>query len=232
MSPGGGPNWPFHALSARDVLLVTGFAFLIFLFLGGGLMGSVREAGVSAGVIQIVGAGLVTLSLLIPVYFILLRPGRCQPADLGLIRPDPFWIRAGIVTGLVLGPLAWLIGGFVDPSEPPGSKTRPEDTPVWLVGLTLFVYYGFLAPIAQEVFFRGLLFNWVRSRISFLPAAGASSLAFGILYMVHPVITLLYLVVGMIMAWLFEQSRSLVPSILAHQTFAIVWTGLILLGAG
>jgi membrane protease YdiL (CAAX protease family) len=78
-----------------------------------------------------------------------------------------------------------------------------------------------LAPIGEEFLFRGFLFQGLRRRWSFWPAALTSGLMFALLHgqaIRIPELT----VAGVILASVFERRRTLVAPIAAHVTLNIV----------
>jgi membrane protease YdiL (CAAX protease family) len=102
-----------------------------------------------------------------------------------------------------------------------GVAARPVN--VLLISLVLVV----IAPVAEEVFFRGLLFRSLRARLGFLPAA---SLSAGPWVLLHgaPLEIPWLLAMGLVYAYLAERSRSLYPAIILHSlTNALAATALI-----
>jgi membrane protease YdiL (CAAX protease family) len=84
--------------------------------------------------------------------------------------------------------------------------------------LTLQIFFiVLLAPLSEEICFRGFLFRGFRKNISFLPAALISGFIFGILHLsggfgTVPAITLL----GTLFALLYEKTNSIWPAIILH----------------
>ena len=84
------------------------------------------------------------------------------------------------------------------------------------------------APIAEELFFRGVLFGAFRARRAFWPSALWSSLVFGLVHaypgswqgMVALMATLG--VVGLFLCVLYERRGNLVANVVAHATFNVV----------
>jgi membrane protease YdiL (CAAX protease family) len=76
-----------------------------------------------------------------------------------------------------------------------------------------------IAPLSEEIFFRGFMFAGLRRRISTWPAAAVAGIVFGALHYTGPdsvgVIPQLA-VFGMALAWLYEYTGSLWPPILVH----------------
>lgn len=75
-----------------------------------------------------------------------------------------------------------------------------------------------LAPVSEEIFFRGFLFGGLRAKLSFWPAALIPGIFFGSLHLlggswevVPPLAAL-----GVILAWLYERTGSIGPPILMH----------------
>jgi membrane protease YdiL (CAAX protease family)/uncharacterized RDD family membrane protein YckC len=74
-----------------------------------------------------------------------------------------------------------------------------------------------VVPIAEEIFFRGMLFGGLRRRLSRLPAAAISALVFGGLHATTGVTAVPPLIIfGFILALLYERTGSLVPGMIAH----------------
>ena len=78
----------------------------------------------------------------------------------------------------------------------------------------LLVALGVIAPIAEEIFFRGVIYAGLRKRLPVVPALVLSSALFASAHMDS--MRLLPFVLGVVAALLMEFTGSLVPAILAH----------------
>jgi uncharacterized protein len=76
--------------------------------------------------------------------------------------------------------------------------------------------YVVFAPLFEELAFRGLLFAILRRKFSFLPAALISAGIFGIAHGYGWVGLLSVCWSGVLWAWIYEKTGSLLPGILAH----------------
>lgn len=95
--------------------------------------------------------------------------------------------------------------------------------------LPFLVYALILAPVWEEIFFRGTLFPWLAGRLPVHQAQWLSALAFGAVHLHGP--TLLPLTVfGALLAGIYRTSGSLVPAILVHALFNANTCALLLLG--
>ena len=105
--------------------------------------------------------------------------------------------------------------------------------PIFVVGAILF------APIGEELLFRGMLFQSVRARLGTWPGIGLSAVAFGLVHVGPTTSTGGNLVVfttifalGMVLAWMFHRSGSIVVPIVAHCTFNAISAALLVATVG
>ena len=83
-------------------------------------------------------------------------------------------------------------------------------SPVWL-----FLVGAVIAPLVEEIFFRGFLFQGFRQRYGWMPAIFLSSAIFGAAHL-DPVSFIPTFVLGCILAYMYHRSNSLWPGILFH----------------
>lgn len=135
--------------------------------------------------------------------------GRGGPAALGLRpvgwRPVVFAVLGTTVLSFVVSQLG---------PQPEGVRQVVEGIEGARALQTLAVL-GFLAPLAEELVFRGLLYGWLAGRWSNLVAFVISSLAFAAAH-AEPLHILLVLPLGFWFGWLRWRTGSLVPTIVAH----------------
>jgi membrane protease YdiL (CAAX protease family) len=172
---------------------------------------------------------------IVNVALLLLWLSRRHPGWAGAIgfpsRPLPE-IGAGVGFGLILYPAVALgVGVLINVilQEITGrSVTTPEQVPSHLgpFGVVATILYGIvIAPIHEELFFRGILFRSIRDRQGFAAAAWGSGLAFGLVhYIPAPFVDSLLLMsvmvfTGFALAFLYERRGNIVAPIFAHATF-------------
>ena len=81
--------------------------------------------------------------------------------------------------------------------------------------IVVFISIAIIVPIAEEIFFRGVLFKWLRTRTSFWVAAGISSIIFGAIHFSAASMVSLSLA-GFLCALSYEHSKSLWTAIAIH----------------
>ncbi len=135
--------------------------------------------------------------------------GRDAPAALGLLpvgwRPIVFAVLGTTVLSFVVSQLG---------PQPEGVKQVTEGIQ-GVTALRTLVVLGLLAPVAEELVFRGLLYGWLAGRWGNLVAFVLSSLAFAAAH-TEPLHILMVLPLGFWFGWLRWRTGSLVPTIVAH----------------
>ncbi len=105
------------------------------------------------------------------------------------------------------------------------------DSPAWIRALTILSAV-ILAPIVEELIFRGVLFRAIaQASSSFWPAAFISGLAFGLIHYSVPHTILPLVVFGVVLAYAYARSGSLTLVILIHAVFNAKTIASIMLGA-
>jgi uncharacterized protein len=161
----------------------------------------------------------VGLALLGVTYVRFIRPGILTRADLG-VRLDR--LGRDVSLGLMVG-LAVLIASALVQLALQGLGVRQTQLadlqcirgfPLWGFFAVLFAG-GVLAPVAEELFFRGYVFrSYLRVRGP-LTAYVATSLLFASLHLNLPaLVPILFL--SLIFCWAYQRTGSIVPSIVGH----------------
>lgn len=142
---------------------------------------------------------------------------RAVPKDFGiaLLTLLVYYIGAALFASLVLQPEQEDIGGELGVGDPN-----------LLIAISAVVVIGLVAPVTEELFFRGFVFAGLRSRWSLWPSAIAVGLIFGIVHAPTGLTAVVPLAgLGVALCWLYERTGSLWPCVAAH----VVNNGLALL---
>lgn len=167
---------------------------------------------------------LTNAPLLFLAYRYLLRPS-------GMTFDDGFgleigWANAGRLVAAVSAVVAaglwggWVMERLLEPFHLTSHWAEWFDADlVWaspsMTAISLIEYVVF-APLFEELVFRGLLFAILRRKFSFLPAALISAVIFGVAHGYGLVGLLSVCWSGLLWAWIYEKTGSLLPGILAH----------------
>ncbi len=210
-----------------DVLII-GSSSLVLLLLGAAAIGAFARAehlpgpqsGAASPVLTLSSAALETLAILFSVYVLGLRRRHLRWADIGF-RPTTWgWIAIslgfGVIAIVVSGYAAALVQELL--GRPPTNPQAPFLLPAGnnpLTALAMIVLAGVTGPIAEEVLFRGVLYNWLRGHWGVAPSVVVSSLIFAAAHLDIVVGTAAF-ILGLILALAYEASRSLYPNIAIH----------------
>lgn len=145
-----------------------------------------------------------------------------QPAGwsgLGFARINRRWFVVSIALGLLSVPAVALLTALTEPlfgpsSGPvlPLSNAQAWGQPSYL--LTMLLGVVVLAPIMEEMVFRGLLYGWLRRRLNLWQAGALAAMAHALLHFDLGALPGLF-ALFLFLAWIYEYSQSLwVPAII------------------
>jgi uncharacterized protein len=162
------------------------------------------------GVLLFVAIGVASNWKFRPLWPALQRLGLRRFAPIGLLIAAAalftYYIAAGLFAQYVLKPDQQDIGGDLGVGNPS----------LW-IAVTAVIEIAVLAPVAEELFFRGFFFAGLRSRWSFFPAALVTGLIFGLVHApTGPTAAIPLAGLGFALCFIYEQTGSLWPCIIAH----------------
>jgi membrane protease YdiL (CAAX protease family) len=170
-----------------------------------------------------VGLGEVILYfVVILVFFKLIK----RPlSELGFVRPRGRYVFLGVLMGIVLFIAVGLLGSFL--ANWLGTPAPQSFTLVvkgaeynWQFFL-LLILGGILAPLKEEVIFRGIFYPPFRNAYGRGKGIVFTAGLFALLH--FDVVRFIPLFIGgIVLTWLYEKTSSLWPSILAHGTWNIL----------
>jgi len=150
-------------------------------------------------------------------------------------------IGSGVVFGIGLYPvMVFVVGGLltvllqaISGEQVEAPEQVGEHLPA--VGTALTVVYAIvIAPIGEELFFRGVLFRALRDRHGFWVGAVGSSIGFGLIHFIPGsaidaalLMTVMFFT-GIALCFIYERRRTIVAPIAAHVTFNVIGIVLIL----
>lgn len=169
---------------------------------------------------------------LVAVFLGLRRHARL--ADLGLVRPRWPWLLAALPAVLC----AWMaegilgsIGHAILPASPQNQciSIQSDFHSALLFGL---IGVAAVAPVVEEILFRGVVFGWLRGRMPVPAAVVVSAALFALAHLGWMEWSLILPVfgIGVVLATLYHYSRSLWPGIVVHGLINTAATLVILLG--
>ncbi|MFQ5776234.1 MAG: lysostaphin resistance A-like protein [Kiloniellaceae bacterium] len=231
LTPPGGLGRPLP-VRASDLLLLLIASLGAVRLAAAVVAGAVRPGAAADGDgdrVLIMTLGLLlfqTAVMLGAIHALVIRKYALSWADLGLRPAARRWYGRAVVIAILLLPAVALVNALIlkfadQPFENPQIYAIAPAGFSWFAVLAMTVMAGIVAPFAEEVAFRGLLFPWLRERLGVPGAAVASGVCFAAL---HGVILLIpaLTVIGIALALVYQRSGSLWPAVVTHGVFNIV----------
>jgi membrane protease YdiL (CAAX protease family) len=174
--------------------------------------------------LRAVAIPVANVPLLAMAYYYLLRPiGLNLWTGFGLsIGSRQFGRLTGVVLAVVAAGLwgEWVMSRMAELLQLTNHWTEWFDPDlVWGSGSVLTISlleYVVFAPIFEELAFRGILYAILRRRLAPLPAALISASVFALAHGYGVIGFISVLWSGLLWAWIYEQTGSLIPGMIAH----------------
>ncbi len=207
--------WSGRDLLVGSVMSVTVMASFLFFVWRESVIGEVSPV-----VVDIIWTGALLLGIVLPIWLVTVR--RKGSSSDAFIRP----ISPGIILFTVLGAfLFWVVDAFVweltdSVLEIPSSSAYwwGREAPPQGLGLAaLTVTSVLLAPLGEEILYRGILLRYFGSLLRPGLAVTINALIFAVLHFQPTGIPSRFLF-GVLAAWLVYWTRSLYPTIAFHMT--------------
>lgn len=216
-----------HAPRLRDIALaaalyglgLAALAFLVFVGARLGLFRAVDDGAISA-LLLAANAGLMTGA----AWFGVRRPEGERREVLGLLALPPRWTLRSIASGVLLLVLVGMATAilrlfFREWIELPGAQEYGLDKASPARFAFVLLAGAYLAPLGEELIFRGLLFNWLYRKTGFATAAVLSSVAFGAVHLGGTLYQAIAAgVYGIVLCRLYVAAGSLWAPVFAHRT--------------
>ena len=149
-------------------------------------------------------------------------------------------VKAGVVSGLVLYPVVVFVIGVavalllqaISGESVEAPEQIPSSMPAYGIVVAV-VYATIVAPVHEELFFRGILFRTLADRYGFAVGGVGSGLAFGLIHYIpgewqdSVLLMTVMVATGFALAWIYHRRGNLLAAVVAHTTFNAIGLALI-----
>lgn len=166
------------------------------------------------------------------VYFIALKPHGLQWADIGLQSfSNRYWgYIVLLLFALIASSILILIVMDLLHIGTENSKTESlQQNMSWFTLMIGFVSAAIVSPVYEEIFYRGFLYKWFRVQRGVSAGLILSSIVFTIVHIPTYNTLPVNFISGVICAWCYEKTGSIVPAMIVHGGFnglAVILTAL------
>ena len=190
-----------------------------------GWLESPRDLESSHGILSFIAVGLGDVLLYFGVIGLFLHLIRRPFSDLGFVKPLRRFVVLGLIVGVLLfvgiGLLGNLLTKVLGTPAPQSFAAAVKGADYSWEFILLTLLGGVIAPIKEEMFFRGLIYPPLRQIFGRGKGILLTGLFFAALHL--EIIRFLPLFIGgVVLTWLYERSSSIWPAIVAHGTWNVL----------
>lgn len=168
------------------------------------------------------------------VFFIYIKKKKVSLKDIGFDFPKIKWILFALLLSFVVIALGGIASKFL--AELLGLKSSGLESfksitsdKMWLNILNFKLFFAILIPFAEEVYFRGIIFRYLRQENRFLASGIVSALIFSMIHFNPATIPFTFLL-GFLSAYIYEKSNSIYAPFFVHMGVNSFSANLILFG--
>lgn len=216
--------WKLLVLLAAIVLLSLLVVPAVFT-----IAAQVTAGGESGPILTTAAAILAQTAIMFGLLYALpVRTWGLSWRQLGARPAERKWIGRAILLGILAVPL---VSGVVqvvqsitgEPLDNPQVQMLAPAGFTWFSAVVTVFLASIVAPFVEEFLFRGLVHRWISERTGMWIAIPVSAAIFAVLHGIPLLIPPLF-VVGCLLAWVYEKSRSIWPCIVLHGIYNGVMT--------
>jgi membrane protease YdiL (CAAX protease family) len=213
-------NWKDLLLISIGIIgfLILGvIIFVVIAFALGEDIETLREPTITQVLML---TSLETIALVLGIYLFGIRRKRYSWGAVGIRSTSWVWIIVSISVTMIMIPIVSLITLLVlflsgQPMENPQLDFLLPDGLSAMNALFMLILVGFLAPFAEELLFRGVIYTFLRERWGIWLGVLVSSLIFGLMHG-NLAVGVTGFLLGIVAALVFEYSKSLWPAVIVH----------------
>ncbi|MBD8070729.1 CPBP family intramembrane glutamic endopeptidase [Bacillus sp. PS06] len=156
------------------------------------------------------------------LYLVALKPHGLTWKSVGVTRfPSKYWkwIAVWLIVLIIVSVMIVIVMDVFNISWENGKTESIQRNINWFTILIGFVSAAIISPIYEEIFYRGFLYKWFRGKWG----VGAGLLISSIIFMLVHIPTYntlpINFVSGLVFAWTYERTGSILPAIIIHAIF-------------
>lgn len=161
----------------------------------------------------------ITIILMLGIYFIALRPKKLTWQAVGIkpmSRKDWKLVISYTIILMIGTVIITLITSLIGGSWENSKTDAVQENITVITVLIAFISAAIISPIYEEIFYRGFIYRWLRTRIGFKGALLLSALIFAVAHIPTYNTVPAAFFAGSIFSLAYERTQSILPSMLIH----------------
>ena len=161
----------------------------------------------------------IAVILMLGVYFVVLRPHSLSWGEVGLrkfaLKEWKLIFMFSIIL-LIGAVIIVLLTSFIGITWENSKTEAMQQNITFFTVFIAFISAAIISPIYEEIFYRGFLYRWLRTRIGFVGAILLSSAIFTVVHFPTYNAMPVNFFSGLIFALAYEKTNSIWPSVIIH----------------
>ncbi len=208
--------------SNSTFIIAIAFALIVVPFIFDRLIAPLLGLWIEDSLVHGLVSGLIlAASITLLTFYLIIVKEKESPRSLGVkslpirhITTVIVWSVIHIIIGILyVVTLEVFAGGSAN------EKTESLESQTITMFLLAFTSAAIISPLYEELFYRGLIYTWLRQRTSILPSMLISSAIFTVVHIPTYNTLPINFVAGLITAWVYEKTGTILSSILVHASF-------------
>lgn len=161
----------------------------------------------------------IAIILISGVYLIALRPKKLSWSEVGIKKFTVKDWKIIVIFSIILmvgAVIIMLLTIFIGNSWENSKTEAIQQNVTFLTVLIAFISAAIISPIYEEIFYRGFIYRWLRTRIGFIGAILLSAIIFTIIHIPTYNAMPVNFFSGIIFALAYERTNSIWPSVMIH----------------
>ncbi|MGG1629521.1 CPBP family intramembrane glutamic endopeptidase [Rossellomorea sp. NRS-1567] len=161
----------------------------------------------------------IAIILLSGVYVVALRPKKLSWSEVGVKAFNVKDWKIIIIYSVILlvgAVIIVVLTSFIGNSWENSKTKAMQQNATFFTILIAFISAAIISPVYEEIFYRGFLYRWLRTRIGLTGALLLSSLIFTIIHIPTYNVMPVNFFSGILFALAYERTHSIWPSVLIH----------------
>ncbi|WP_407407394.1 CPBP family intramembrane glutamic endopeptidase [Peribacillus sp.] len=210
--------WSWRELVSILVLVLVLVPFFIEFLLANFLLELFHDDLYSGTLVGFI----MSIIFMLAVYSLALQPKSLRWNEVGLRKFQRSYWKNIIGWSFVLIVVSILILIVMDIVGIGYENSKTESVQAHLTPIHFvlgFVSAAIISPIYEEILYRGFLYRWLRSKYGLKAGLFLSSFIFMIVHIPNYNVLPVTFISGLLFAWTYEKTKSVVPGMIIHGTF-------------
>jgi membrane protease YdiL (CAAX protease family) len=216
-------HFKMNQVKSKDILLFSLLMILTFIFVPIMVKDKLNQLlihfGLSAFVASVYVGLCIAIILVVGGYFLLVKPYHTTWSEVGFkpfsIKKVP-WLLLMTIICFGASVLSYIISVYLGAPESNTKTPILQEVDTWYSYFVVFIMAVIVSPLYEEIFYRGMIYGFLRKRINRTISLSINAVLFSIAHWPNWNILLLNLINGLLFGYVYEKTNSVYASFIVH----------------